>query len=111
MPSTSKLSQDLNILFVVTNGQMSDLIGICAFLVVGGAVTDNISKLNHSKGTGRQNVHDACGPNAMCFIDIKADNLLFLGPNMTEIEETITKEPALLDGTFMMVRIRQNAIA
>ena len=47
----------------------------------------------------------------MRFIDIKADNLLFLGPNMTEIKEMITKEPTLLDGTFMMVRIRQNAIA
>ncbi|KAF8344617.1 kinase-like protein [Amanita rubescens] len=32
--------------------------------------------------------------------DIKADNVLFLGPSMTEIEETIAKEPTLVDGTF-----------
>jgi serine/threonine-protein kinase SRPK3 len=36
----------------------------------------------------------------MRFIDIKADNILFLGPNTTEIEETIAKEPTLVDGTF-----------
>ena len=32
--------------------------------------------------------------------DIKADNVLFLGPNTTEIEETIAKEPPLIDGSF-----------
>jgi len=33
-------------------------------------------------------------------IDIKADNVLFLGPNTAEIEETIAKEPPLIDGSF-----------
>jgi serine/threonine-protein kinase SRPK3 len=32
--------------------------------------------------------------------DIKADNVLFLGPNTAEIEETIAREPPLVDGTF-----------
>ena len=36
----------------------------------------------------------------MFFIDVKADNVLFLGPDMTEIEETIAKEPTLVNGTF-----------
>ena len=34
------------------------------------------------------------------FIDIKADNILLLGPDTTEIEETVAKEPTLVDGTF-----------
>ncbi len=33
-------------------------------------------------------------------IDIKADNVLFLGPNTAEIEEMIVKEPPLIDGSF-----------
>ncbi|KAF8344619.1 hypothetical protein F5887DRAFT_256253 [Amanita rubescens] len=32
--------------------------------------------------------------------DIKADNVLFLGPGTTEIEGTVAKEPTLADGTF-----------
>ncbi|GJJ15012.1 hypothetical protein Clacol_009285 [Clathrus columnatus] len=32
--------------------------------------------------------------------DIKADNLLFLGPDTAEIEETIARDPPLVDGTF-----------
>ncbi|KAI0062438.1 kinase-like protein [Artomyces pyxidatus] len=32
--------------------------------------------------------------------DLKADNVLFLGPSTAEIEETIAKEPPLIDGTF-----------
>src|SRR6266545_7624324 len=34
------------------------------------------------------------------YIDIKADNILFLGPNTAKIEETIVKEPPLIDGSF-----------
>ncbi|KZT07598.1 kinase-like protein [Laetiporus sulphureus 93-53] len=32
--------------------------------------------------------------------DVKADNVLFLGPDTAEIEETIAREPPLVDGTF-----------
>ena len=39
-------------------------------------------------------------------IDIKADNILFLGPNTSEIEETITKEPPLIDGSFKFKRMQ-----
>ena len=40
-------------------------------------------------------------------IDIKADNVLFLGPNTVEIEETIAKEPPLIDvdGSFEFKRV------
>ena len=34
------------------------------------------------------------------YIDIKADNILFLGPNTAKIEEIIVKEPPLIDGSF-----------
>ena len=36
----------------------------------------------------------------MHYTDIKADNVLFLGPDMTEIEEKIAEEPTFIDGTF-----------
>jgi len=39
-------------------------------------------------------------------IDIKADNVLFLGPNTAEIEETIAKEPPLIDGSFKFQRVQ-----
>lgn len=39
-------------------------------------------------------------------IDIKADNVLFLGPNTSEIEETIAKEPPLIDGSFKFERMQ-----
>ena len=39
----------------------------------------------------------------MRFIDIKADNVLFLDP---EIEETIAKESTLVDGTFELKGIQ-----
>jgi serine/threonine-protein kinase SRPK3 len=39
-------------------------------------------------------------------IDIKADNVLFLGPNTAEIEETIAKEPLLTDGSFEFKRVQ-----
>lgn len=32
--------------------------------------------------------------------DIKSDNVLFLGPDTIEIEETIATDPPLVDGTF-----------
>jgi len=34
------------------------------------------------------------------YLHIKADNVLFLGPNTAEIEEMIAKEPPLIDGSF-----------
>jgi serine/threonine-protein kinase SRPK3 len=33
-------------------------------------------------------------------IDVKADNVLFAGPDTAEIEEAIAREPPLVDGTF-----------